>query len=191
MNLTADILKGILPHITAANIDKWLPLLQEILPAYDINTPQRLGGYLAQVGEESESFAAVIEDDSGEEYNGRKDLGNTQPGDGPRFKGRGPIQITGRNNYEWCSKDLFNDDRLVKDPTLLEDPATGVKASCWFWTVVKPLNKVCDHPEDWTTVFKGKTYTKIMWLTLLINGGENGLPVREANYARARQILNF
>ena len=192
MTITADQLKAILPHIKDSDLQTYLPLLQQLLPAWHIDTAQRVGGFLAQTGEESISFSATRELGTGHEYEGRKDLGNSQPGDGPKFKGRGLIQITGRNNYEWCSKDVYGDEnKLLENPELLEEPEAAVNSACWFWTVVKPLNKICDYSENWTTVFKKKTYTKIAWLTLLVNGGENGLDVRTANYQRARKALGY
>lgn len=193
MILTAEILKGIVPAIKQGAIDACLPHLNTFFPKYEINTPQRIGGFLAQIAEESANFSAVREYASGKEYEGRKDLGNTQVGDGVLFKGRGLIQITGRGNYKWCSRDLFGDDRLLATPDLLTTPQYAVQSACWFWKTAKPLNTVCDRAEDWATVWahNGKTYTKIQWMTLLINGGQNGIAERTANYARARAVLNF
>lgn len=193
MTITAEQLKEIVPAIKQANVDKFLPYLQVYMPKFGIDTPQRIGGFIAQVAHESANFAAVREFASGKEYEGRKDLGNTQAGDGERFKGRGLIQITGRGNYKWCSDSLFLDNRLLINPTQLEEPEVAVESACWFWAKAKPLNSVCDHPEDWTHVWdhNGKTYTKIMWMTLLVNGGQNGIGERTANYYRAKQVLNF
>jgi putative chitinase len=193
MIITADQLREIVPTIKQQDIDKYLPFLQTELPVYHIDTAQRIGGFIAQVAHESAAFAAVREFASGQEYEGRKDLGNTTLGDGVKFKGRGLIQVTGRGNYNWCSEDLFKDNRLLINPALLEQPQFAVESACWYWTKVKPLNAVCDHPEDWQHVWdhNGKTYTKIMWLSLLINGGENSLEERTAYYERARKVLNF
>lgn len=193
MTLTAEQLKAIIPAIKQIAIDAYLPHLNIFMPKYSIDTPQRIGGFIAQVGHESASFSAVREYADGKAYEGRKDLGNTQEGDGVKFKGRGLIQITGRGNYKWCSQDLFRDDTLLKAPDLLTTPQYAVQSACWFWKVAKPMNAVADHPEDWTHVWdhNGKTYTKIQWMTLLINGGQNGLTERTANYNRARQVFNF
>jgi putative chitinase len=193
MMITAEKLKAIVPGIKPAALDLFLPRLQAVLPKYHINTPQRLGGFIAQVAHESANFSAVREFASGNLYEGRKDLGNTHPGDGPKYKGRGLIQVTGRGNYRWCSKDLFGDFRLEDNPDLLTTPDNAVLSACWYWTVVKPLNAICDHPEDWTHVWdkNKKTYTKVQWMTLLINGGQNGIAERTANYERARHVLGF
>jgi putative chitinase len=194
MTLTSDQLRRILPEITTANLELYLPFLQTLLPHYHIDTPQRVGAFLAQVGEESINFSHVKELASGQEYEGRMDLGNKQVGDGVRFKGRGLIQITGRGNYTWCSRDIFADNRLLVNPDLLCRPEYAVQSACWFWTAAKPaLNAVSDHPEDWTTIWQhnGKTYTKIEWITLLVNGGQNGIEERTKNYERARQVLGF
>lgn len=193
MILTEDQLKAIVPAIHQDDVDKYLPWLQTELPVYHIDTPQRIGGFLAQIALESDNFRAVKEYASGQEYEGRRDLGNTTPGDGVKFKGRGLIQITGKGNYSWCSEGLFKDNRLLINPGMLEQPQFAVESACWYWTTAKPLNAICDHPEDWVHIWdhNGKTYTKIMWMTLLVNGGENGLAERTANYERARKSLNF
>src|SRR3546814_10384258 len=83
----------------------------------------------------------------GSAYNGRVDLGNTQPGDGPRFKGRGLIQLTGRINYRdygrACGKDFENrtDPRLVAT-----DPNLAVDVAGWFWNSRK-LNDFADQDD--------------------------------------------
>ncbi len=193
MILTAEQLKAIVPSIKQTAVDTFLPWLQKLLPQYGIDTPQRVGGFIAQVALESANFSAVREFASGKEYEGRADLGNTSEGDGVKFKGRGLIQVTGKGNYKWCSRDLFGDDRLLATPDLLTTPQYAVQSACWYWKVPKPMNAICDHPEDWTHVWphNNKTYSKIEWMTLLINGGENGLTERTENYQRARQVLNF
>jgi len=62
-----------------------------------------------------------------------KILGNTKPGDGSKFKGRGYIQLTGKDNYAAASKAIYGDDRLVKNPELVEKPEVAAKTSVWFW----------------------------------------------------------
>lgn len=193
MIITASELKEIIPAISEKALNTYISLLNTFMSKHHIDTPQRIGGFIAQVAHESANFAAVREYASGKEYEGRKDLGNVNPGDGEKFKGRGLIQITGRGNYKWCSESLFLDNRLLINPALLEQPDLAVESACWYWTVAKPMNAICDYPEDWTHVWgkNEKTYTKIGWMTLLVNGGQNGLPERMANYERARKVLNF
>ncbi len=88
-------------------------------------------------------------------------LGNIQPGDGWRFHGRGPIQLTGRSNYTACGEDIGED--LVARPELLLTPYTGIRSALWFW---RPLDDV-DDDED------------VRIETRSINGGETGLQHRQ------------
>ncbi|MBO5387618.1 MAG: hypothetical protein J6A59_05690 [Lachnospiraceae bacterium] len=112
---------------------------------------------------------------SGKKYEGRKDLGNTQKGDGMRFKGRGLIQITGRANYTELSNDVGIN--FVSQPLLLSLPEYAVMSACWFWDKRK-LNKYADAGE-----FKE--------ITRRINGGYNGLEDREKLYHNCKRMLNI
>jgi putative chitinase len=94
-----------------------------------MNTPQRQAAFISQVAEESDRFNTFEEYADGSEYNGRIGLGNTQPGDGPRFKGRGAIQVTGRSNYTQMSKDLGVD--FVDHPELAAEPQWAFKTALW------------------------------------------------------------
>jgi putative chitinase len=132
--------------------------------------------FLAQTGHESGELRWTSEFASGSAYEGRAGLGNTQPGDGQRFKGRGLIQITGRANYTAYSKASGTDFTTDATAVLLShDPATAVAASCWFWNM-KGLNELADRDD-----FVG--------ITRRINGGTNGLAERAAILARARFFL--
>ena len=106
-------------------------------------------------------------------YEGRADLGNTQPGDGSKFRGRGLIQITGRSNYKTCGEALGLD--LITQPELLEKPQHACMSAVWFWAT-RGLNTLADE---------GKFDT----ITSRINGGLNGLADRQALYARALKVL--
>ena len=59
-------------------------------------------------------------------------MGNKEPGDGWKYRGRGPIQLTGKANYAKASQDIYGDDRLVKDPDLVLQPDVGVEVVAWF-----------------------------------------------------------
>ncbi|MCP4487798.1 MAG: hypothetical protein GY820_10845 [Gammaproteobacteria bacterium] len=123
-----------------------------------------MAAFMAQVAHESDSFRTAKEYASGAAYEGRKDLGNTQPGDGKRYKGRGYIQLTGRANYEKAGKALGLD--LVGNPALAEDPKVAADVSLWFWeTQVRP--QVPDFMDT-------ERVTKV------VNGGFNGLKDRQS-----------
>ena len=139
-----------------------------------LTTPERLSAFLAQVLHESGEFRYLAEIASGRAYEGRADLGNLQPGDGVRFKGRGLIQITGRTNYEHCGEALGLD--LIAEPELLEDPAYAVASALWFWRA-HGLNALADKRN-------------LAAITHIINGGMNGWQDRLAYYQRAQDALN-
>jgi putative chitinase len=143
-----------------------------------INTRLRRAAFLAQVGHETLSFVYSKElggPDYFKKYDGRKDLGNTQPGDGAKFAGRGLIQVTGRDNYAKASKALFGDDRLLRTPELLEQPEWAAKSAVWYWTT-RNLNALADADR----------FTD---LTKSINGGTNGLDDRKERYRLALSVL--
>ena len=120
-----------MPQSTAANRTKYLPLLNKYMPEYGIDTPDKIAKFLAQIAHESGQLRYVEEIASGEAYEGRKDLGNTQPGDGRRYKGRGLIQITGRKNYAAISA-AFGVD-FINNPYLLTEPDNAVRSACWWY----------------------------------------------------------
>lgn len=132
---------------------------------YEVNTPLRIAAFLAQVIHESGGFRYTREIASGNAYEGRKDLGNIFPGDGGRFKGRGLIQITGRNNYAALSKDLTGkEDTFLKNPDLLAIYPYAMTSAFWFWNS-RNLNKYADIQYFET-------------ITRRINGGLNGFAER-------------
>ncbi len=166
-------LKGTMIASTDADISKYAAALAAQMNQREISTPLRQVHFLAQVGHESGQLRYSREIAGGAEYEGREDLGNTQPGDGPRFKGRGLIQLTGRANYqrygEAIGKNLLTNDQweLVAD-----DPNLAVDVACWYWQTHK-LNQYADQ-DDITTI------------TRKINGGLNGFEQRKALLARAK-----
>jgi putative chitinase len=104
---------------------------------------------------------------------GKQQLGNDQPGDGWRFRGRGAKQTTGRFNYGDVKKVTGID--VIANPDLLADPDAGMQAACIFWQK-KNCNAFADKDD-------------IVGLTKAVNGGLNGLPERKAALARAKAIL--
>jgi putative chitinase len=136
-----------------------LDALNTFLPAYEINTHKRVAAFLSCCGVETDYFKTTEEYASGADYEGRKDLGNTQKGDGRRFKGRGVIQTTGRGNYtelqETVGVALGLD--FVKDPALLNIVPIAVESACFYWRV-HDLNKYADKKQ-------------IKWLNAKVNRG--------------------
>lgn len=149
--------------------------LNEAMDEFNIGTPIRQAAFLAQVAHESGSMRYVHELASGRAYEGRTDLGNTQPGDGMRFKGRGLLQITGRHNYRLCSLALYGDERLLDHPELLEAVRPACRSAAWYWSAFG-LNEIADADD-------------IRRMTRRINGGLNGLPERMAYYQIAKETL--
>ncbi|MGC7219847.1 hypothetical protein RBA39_22090, partial [Mycobacteroides abscessus subsp. massiliense] len=165
--------------LSEARAAEILPAVSDGLKASLCTNVNRIAMWLAQVGHESAGFNATEEYASGAAYEGRADLGNTQPGDGVRFKGRSWIQITGRNNYGLFSQWAYR-QRLVPTPTYFVDHSTeladlkwaGIGAA-WYWTVARSdINALSDR-QDLETV------------TRRINGGTNGLADRRDRYNRA------
>lgn len=157
------------------------PMLQPVLfdPQWSINTPLRIAHFLGQAAEESDQFCTTREYADGTEYNGRHDLENTQPGDGPRFKGAGLFQLTGRYNYTLVGKILGID--LVNHPELAQEPVTSLKIACTFWAhpdMHKLLNPYADKDD-------------IDMITHRINGGYHGLRTRIAYTDRAKRVLGL
>lgn len=182
MLLTKDQLKKCVPDASDKNIDTFYYPLNFSMETWKINTPLRIAGFLAQVAHESGSFKYVKELASGEAYDtGRlaERLGNTpeKDGDGQMYKGRGLIQITGKYNYYACSNALFNSDRLLTDPWLLELPEYAAESACWFWSI-KGLNSVADNGD-------------LRLMTKIINGGSNGYEDRESRYNLCKQVFNL
>lgn len=186
MLLTVQQLKYIAPRIKLVNLDIYVPLLNQYMDKYQINTKARIAPFLANVAHESAQFNRTEEIASGEAYEGRVNLGNTQPGDGKRFKGRGLIQTTGRSNYKAVSDALKID--FVVNPWLLEKPAPATESACWFWAKAKGLNTIADYPDTWIHPGAHK-YSKFQYIVLLINGGQNGFAERLDFLHRANEIL--
>lgn len=170
--ITTTQLKAIMPmiekNITANknfkgyNLDMVVILLNKYAKEFSINTKQRWIHFLAQIAHESGQFRYSEEIASGSAYENRKDLGNTQKGDGVKFKGRGLIQVTGRANYtaykKYCGFDV------VAKPELLAQPIGAIRSAMWFW-FTHNLNYYADIDATLT-------------ITKKINGGTNGLSER-------------
>lgn len=130
----------------------------------------RLIHFLAQLAHESGNFKYMEEIASGAAYEGRKDLGNVMAGDGKRFKGRGPIQLTGRANYRRYGQQLGID--FENNPAIVAIPSVGLLVACKFWSD-NGLNELADKDD-------------VVSITKRINGGTNGLADRKAHLAKLK-----
>lgn len=169
-------LRAIMPGASEIHVQRYFPQLEPTMLAYGINTPLRQSHFLAQIGHESGSLRYCEEIASGRKYERRAALGNTRPGDGPRFKGRGLIQLTGRANYKAYGEAKRRDFLTGDHPRLIAtDPQLAVDVACWFWRK-KGLNTLADHDD-------------VEEITRRINGALNGFEERKAYLSRSRFFL--
>jgi len=108
-------------------------------------------------------------------YGSRMGNGNEASGDGYRFRGRGLIQLTGRENYTNCSQTMYGDLILLDQPDLLTETDGAVRSACWFWNS-RNLNSYADGQD-------------MREITRRINGGYNGMDDRMARYNKAMAVL--
>jgi len=200
MAITAQQLLQILPNAgQVAGV--FVPVLNTAMSRYQIVGSKRIAAFVAQVGHESGHLTRLVENlnysadalrmtwpsrfDAGlasatarkpeqiANITYGKRMGNTAPGDGWKYRGRGLIQITGKNNYRDCGDALGLD--LIAQPELLEKPQHASMSAAWFWAS-RGLNTLADSGS----------FSKI---TQRINGGQNGAADRQALYARALKVL--
>ena len=192
-------------HILHGNADAaaWADAAMEILPKYEINTPNRIAGFFAQTCHESMNFSALSENlayraetleklfskyfskagrnaaDYAKQpekianiiYGGR--MGNVQEGDGYRFRGRGVIQLTGRDNYTAFGKSVGMSPEQVID--YVQTKKGALESACWYWASRK-INIACDEGD-------------IVKMTKLVNGGTIGLEDRRKHFEQALAVL--
>ena len=175
-----DFILRVAPRFSGAKADAQARIVAAIsgifastLDSYAINTRLRIAHFMAQVTHECAGFRTTEEFASGAAYEGRRDLGNTQPGDGRRFKGRGLMQLTGRANYRDFGKRLGLD--LEKNPEQAAEPATSLVIACEYWKQRK-INAPADSDD-------------LIRCTRLVNGGLNGLEDRRHYLGKAKLAL--
>ena len=200
MPITAQQLLQILPNAgQVAGV--FVPVLNTAMSRYQIVGAKRTAAFIAQVGHESGQLTRLVEnlnysaDALRKTWPSRFDvelattaarkpeqianiaysnrMGNTAPGDGWKYRGRGLIQITGKNNYRACGEALGLD--LIAQPVLLEKPQHACMSAAWFWAI-NGLNTLADAD-------------KFDAITQRINGGQNGSADRQALYGRALKVL--
>jgi len=174
----ATILSLLYLNASEGAITDFAQAVESSMVFYDINTPLRIAHFLAQIGHESGELRFREEVASGRAYEGRRDLGNIEPGDGVRFKGRGLIQLTGRANYkEYTSRNRFDKDVLENPELVATDHDLCVDVAGWYWSS-RNLNELADQD-------------KLEAVTRRINGGLNGLDHRRKLYLRAKALLGI
>ena len=171
MDITQKQLLDAVPGLYKARLDEFVASFNMFHAYFGVNTRDRIIHYLAQVFHESGSLRYVEELASGAQYEGRKDLGNTQKGDGKRFKGRGFIQLTGRKNYQDFYNDGWCSDNIIAYPALVSNFPLNQMVSLWFWDR-NNLNDLADLDNG----ANGEEIVKR--ITKKVNGGFNGLEDR-------------
>ena len=180
IHVDAQTLREVAPRFSgdlAVRQDAIITAVGEVLAAtlesYQIDSRLRIAHFLGQTCHESAGFRTTEEFASGDAYEGRADLGNTTPGDGRRYKGRGLLQLTGRANYRELGKTLGV--KLEDDPELAAEPVLSLKIACEYWKK-KKINAACDRDD-------------VVAVTRLVNGGTNGLDDRRGYTAKAKTAI--
>lgn len=204
-DFTIDKLQQLIPN-AAGGVQAWYDGLTDALPQYEIVTVPRVAAFIAQCAHESggfrlmeenlnykaatltklwpkryppgvaEQYAGKPQAIANKSYGGRMGNGDEASGDGWKYRGRGILQLTGKDNYRACSKFLFQDDTLLDNPDILLDPYYATHSACWFWNQNK-LNQFADTGD-------------IKMMTKRINGGFIGLEDRIKHYNHAMDVLS-
>lgn len=210
VSITGQLLREKLPQ--CPDPEGWADALNQVMPQFDITTPSRAAAFIAQTGIESAGFSVLKENlfyTSAQRlgqvwpsrfpggahtegylrnpealgnfvYANRMGNGDVASGDGFRFRGRGLLQITGRTNYGQVAKQI--NLPLQQQPEMLEERGNAARSAAYFWQA-HHLNALADsdasHPEA----------EDFVRMTMIINGGTQGLPARQALYARLRAAL--
>lgn len=184
--IDADVLRKIAPKVAAYKAERQTAviagfgsMLPKVLPYIGVTTPLRVSHFLAQTAHESDGFSTCEEYASGAAYEGRANLGNTDAGDGKRFKGRGPIQLTGRSNYRqftaWMRSIQPDCPDFERKPELVAQWPWAGWAASFYWTT-RNLNKLADADN-------------LVAVTKVINGGRNGLEDRARYLSKAKAVV--
>ena len=194
MRLTFDLLAsvagGVIDADERANMESIVAGFDAYGAEAGLNRPHRLAQYIAQLAHESGRFRYDRElwgpTAAQKRYEGRADLGNVRPGDGSKYRGHGPIQITGRANTtafrDWCRAHVSGHvvPDFVESPELINtDPWEGV-GPIWYWDVGNPESRSLNRYAD---------VGNIEMITKRINGGLNGFADRLALYDRTALVM--
>jgi putative chitinase len=198
MDITLEQLKVVMPKLK--NAEQILPFLQKWMAHYGISTPVRISHFLAQIAHESSELTKFKENlnysaealhriwpsrfsiETSKKYARKPEMianrayaekggnGDEESGDGWKYRGRGAIQCTLKNNYALAAKDWDVD--LLNQPELLEEPDFGIRSACWFWWK-NGLNKLADSGSS------------VSDITGKINPAKLGLIEREKYFSKA------
>lgn len=204
-DFTPEMVRELVPRALGGP-DVWYESMTEALPQYEITSIPRVAAFIAQCAHESGGFSmleenlnyrvatltklwpsryppGVAEQYAGKpqaiankSYGGRMGNGPEETGDGWKYRGRGLIQLTGKDNYRQCSQFMFQDNTLLEDPDLLLDPYYALHSACWFWHKNK-INQFADSGD-------------FVMMTKRINGGTIGLEDRKKHFAHAVEVLS-
>jgi putative chitinase len=176
--ITLDQLLAIVGPAREQHVRRHINGLNEAMTRYEVTTPLRRAHFLAQIAHESGGLRWPEELASGEAYEGRTDLGNTQPGDGRRYKGRGLIQLTGRHNYQRYAATLRSRGDTIdveEDPHRVSQDPYAADVAGWFWDL-RGLNRLADADD-------------LEAVTRRVNGGTRGIEERERYLDLAKRVL--
>lgn len=182
MSLKSEQLLAIMPKLGASKATRYIEHLKSALRENGITNSQRLAAFLAQVAHESGELRYWSEIWGPTQQQLKYEppgtlaarLGNTDVGDGYKYRGRSPIQLTGKANYRRAGNALGLD--LVEEPDLAAQPEHGFRIAGWFWTEIH-ANALAD---------KGQ----FDLISRKINGGENGLESRRRYHQLALSVLS-
>ena len=175
MIISQRLLHHLCPYGNQPLMDGVTQYFNKYSDKYGVNTFLRIAHFLAQAAEETAGMRTLVEYATGDEYEGRQDLGNVNPGDGRRYKGRGIFQITGRANYRKLGQELGYD--LENNPELAATPEVAVQTALRYWTD-HGLSPYADGDQ-------------VVEITRAINGGTNGLTDRENFLAQAKNLMEL
>lgn len=189
--------ENLLAITTPAQAEKWLNPLIATCEQFDINTPERIAGFLSQIAHESAGFSATRENlnysaealcrvwpsrfnaencqdyarnpekIANKAYSSRMGNGDEASGEGWKFSGKGLIQLTGKDNFTRFANAVGID--VIENPDLVAEPELAALSAGWFWST-NGLNALADARD-------------VVGMTKKINGGTHGLDDRQAKYA--------
>ncbi len=155
------------------------PVIARHQEAFGLLAPLPLAHFLAQTAHESADWSTTTEFASGIAYEGRADLGNTRAGDGTRYKGRGLIQCTGRNNYTaftaWMRQRDPSAPDFVATPTAVAEMPWAALSALWYWST-RNINRLAASDN-------------LVAVTRAVNGGTNGLDHRRSALQAAKTAI--